>query len=225
MSVFRPRGSGVIAEFFAFFHEAFGGFREAGEVEVEVGAEDVFVGPASGVFFSGAVFGEEEGAGDLSVWFGAGEVEFVAAQLFAFFRDDVVGERLCRDVADGAQAVVHFAAHGDDAAHPVRRAVEVFYFAREVHEAAAFGVYGHVRRRGARDRLFHRGVCREARGEDLGEAAAEDEAVAVGDFFVVERAEADYFRPRRLKDGDAFGVVEGEGFVARDGDLCSSFSP
>lgn len=75
------------------------------------------------------------------------------------------------------------------------------------------------------DRLFHRGVCREARREDLGEAAAEDEAAAVGDFFVVERAEVYDLRSRRREDGDAFGVVEGEGLVARDGDRHPLFRP
>ena len=107
----------------------------------------------------------------------------------------------------------------------MRRAVEVLYLAREVHEAAAFGVYGHTGGRGLCDRLFHRGVCRKARREDLGEAAAEDETAAVGDFFVVERAEVYDLGSRRLEDGDAFGVVEGEGLVARDGDRHPLFRP
>lgn len=114
----------------ALFHEPFCGFGEAREVEVEVGAEDVAVRVAGGVGVAGAVFSEEESVLDFFERFGAGEVEFVSAQLFAFRGDHRAAQRARRDVADGAQAVVHFAAHRDDAAHFVRRAFEVFYLAR-----------------------------------------------------------------------------------------------
>ena len=164
----------------ALLHKSFRGFGEAREVEVEVGAEDVFGRVAGGVGVAGAVFSEEESVLDFFERLSAGEVEFVAAQLFAFRGYHRVAQRARRDVADGAQAVVHFAAHRDDAAHFVRRAFEVFYLAREVHEAATFGVYGHSVRRGARDRLFHGFVRGEARGEYFREAATEDEAAAFG---------------------------------------------
>ena len=188
-------------------------------MEVEVGAEDVFGRVAGGVGVAGAVFGEEEGVRDFFERLGAGEVEFMSAQLFAFRGYHRVAQRARRDVADGAQAVVHFAAHRDDAAHLVRRSFEVFYFAREVHEAAAFGVYGHSVRRGASDRFFHGFVRGEARGEYFGKAAAEDEAAALGYAFVVQRAERYDFRARGFERGEALGVVEGECFVARDGDF------
>lgn len=116
--------------FDTLLHEPFRGFREAGEVEVEVGAEDVFGRVAGGVGFAGAVFGEEEGVRDFFERLGAGEVEFVSAQFFAFHSYDCIAQRARRDVADCAQAVVHFAAHWDYAAHFMGRAFEVFYLAR-----------------------------------------------------------------------------------------------
>ena len=55
----------------ALFHEPFCGFGEAREVEVEVGAEDVFGRVAGGVGFTGAGFGEEEGVRDFFERLGA----------------------------------------------------------------------------------------------------------------------------------------------------------
>ena len=73
-------------------------------MEVEVGAEDVVCRVAGGVGFAGARFGEEEGVRDFFERLGAGEVEFMSAQLFAFRGDDCAAQRARRDVADGAQA-------------------------------------------------------------------------------------------------------------------------
>ena len=93
--VILSAGAGLFRFFISrtLFHKPFRGFWKSREVEVEVGAEDVFGRVAGGVCVAGARFGEEEGVRDFFERLGAGEVEFVAAQLFAFRGYDCAAQR------------------------------------------------------------------------------------------------------------------------------------
>ena len=127
----------------------------------------------------------------------------------------MVGRGRQAHVAAADRLVVHEHVGGDHARHSVLL-VAPAEAAGKVHEAAALGIGGHAGLNGPADILAHGSVGLQLAHEALGEAAAEEEGIDLGQARIGNRAEEHQFGAGLLEGVEVVGVVEAEGRIARD---------
>ena len=89
---------------------------------------------------------------------------------------------------------------------------------RQIHQAAAFGVGGQARFDGVADIGAQSPVGLKLIHEHFGEAAADDEAIDLGQRLHVQGVDVDQFDVGRTQGVDIFAVIKTESLVVRDAD-------
>src|SRR5262249_36401516 len=128
-----------------------------------------------------------------------GIAELVSAETQTRRAEDAFDLGLDLDVSERRQAVFHDGLDGQETHHRMRLSGARANRAREVHEAAAFGVDGPTRARECGDALAHRRILRELAREDFRVAAAEIEAVDGGELCVSNGRKPDERRAERFE--------------------------